>query len=142
MALHNSGIGVWIHIITRLSWACGLNGITQRGRLVYGYIYSLALTGSWLYVSIHQSPSLCNAIQITGQMPSRFYIIPYDVNLSANISVYNSFITSYQFDWLLLALYDDGCSGVLNHVLAQRLHVLPSSLFAMSTKCVSDVMVK
>ena len=41
MALHNSGIGVWIHIITRPA-------------------------GSWSYVSIHQSPSLCNAIQITG----------------------------------------------------------------------------
>ena len=41
-----------------------------------------------------------------------------------------------------MALYDDGCSGVLNRVHAQLLHVLPSSLFAMSSKCVSDVMVK
>ena len=41
------GIGVWIHIIT-------------------------CPAGSWLYVSIHQSPSLCNAIQMTGQMPSRY----------------------------------------------------------------------
>ena len=39
-------------------------------------------------------------------------------------------------------MYDDGCSGVLNRVHAQRLHVLPSSLFAMSSKFVSDVMVK
>ena len=31
-------------------------------------------------------PELCNAIQITGQMPSRFYIIPFDVHLSAKIS--------------------------------------------------------
>ena len=75
-------------------------------------------------------------------MPSRFYIIPSDVNLSINISIHNSFITSHQFDCLLLALYDDGHSGVLNRVHAQRLHVLPSSLFAMSSKCVSDVMVK
>ena len=42
----------------------------------------------------------------------------------------------------MLALYDDGCSGVLNRVHAQRLHVLPPSLFAVSSKCVSDVMVK
>ena len=41
-----------------------------------------------------------------------------------------------------MALYDDGCSGVLNRVHAQLLHVLPSSLFAISSKCVSDVMVK
>ena len=41
-----------------------------------------------------------------------------------------------------MALYDDGCSGVLNRVHAQLLHVLPSSLFAMSSKCVRDVMVK
>ena len=41
-----------------------------------------------------------------------------------------------------MALYDDDCSGVLNRVHAQLLHVLPSSLFAMSSKCVSDVMVK
>ena len=32
------------------------------------------------------------------------------------------------FHCLLLALCDDGCSGVLNRVHAQRLHVLPSSL--------------
>ena len=46
--------------------------------------------------------------------------------------------------WLptTMALYDDGCSGVLNGVHAQLLHVLPSSLFTMSSKCVSDVMVK
>ena len=41
-----------------------------------------------------------------------------------------------------MALYDDGCSGVLNHVHAQLLHVVPSSLFAMSSKCVSDDMVQ
>ena len=41
-----------------------------------------------------------------------------------------------------MALYDDGCSGVLNCVHAQLLHVLPFSLFAMSSKCVSDVIVK
>ena len=42
MALHNSGVDVWIHMITRPA-------------------------GSWWYVSIRQSPSLCNAIQITAQ---------------------------------------------------------------------------
>ena len=30
---------------------------------------------------------LCNAIKMTGQMPSRFYIILSDVILSANISL-------------------------------------------------------
>ena len=38
-----------------------------------------------------------------------------------------------------MALYDDGCSGVLNRVHAQLLHVLPSSLFAMSSKCLQNV---
>ena len=47
---------------------------TTRG-LVYRCIDSLALAGSWLYVSIHQSPSLCNVIQITG--PCLLAIIIY-----------------------------------------------------------------
>ena len=63
-------IGGWIHIIT-----------SPSGRVI---------------ICIHTPlPELCNAIQITGQMPSRFYIIPSDINLSTNISVQNSFITSH-----------------------------------------------
>ena len=42
----------------------------------------------WVIICINQPiPELCNAIQIAGQMPSRFYIIPSDVNLGANIPV-------------------------------------------------------
>ena len=68
-------------------------------------------------------PELCNAIQITGQMPSRFYIIPLHVNLSNNIS----FNVTLIFHCLLLDMCDGGCSGVLNHVHVQRLHEQPSS---------------
>ena len=60
-------IGGWIHIIT-----------SPSGRVIL-----------CIYTPI---PELCNAIKITGQMPSRFYIIPSDVNLSTNISskfIYN-----------------------------------------------------
>ena len=68
-------IGGWIHIITRPS---GL-----------------------VIICIHTPiPDLCNAIQITGLMFSRFYIITSDVNLRTNILVWNSFITSY---WYLTA---------------------------------------
>ena len=66
-------------------------------------------------------PELCNAIQITGQMPFRFYIIHLHVNISISFNV------TLVFHCLLLALCDDGCSGVLNRVYAQRLYVLPSS---------------
>ena len=59
------------------AWACDMNGITQRGS-----------PSGRVIISIHTPiPELCNAIQITGQMPSRFYIIPSDVNSSTNISV-------------------------------------------------------
>ena len=54
---------------TRRHLACDLNGITQLGDSIGIYAMdtlSLALSGSWLYVSIHQSPLLCNAKQITG----------------------------------------------------------------------------
>ena len=66
-------------------------------------------------------PELCNAIQITGQMPFRFYIIHLHVNISISFNV------TLVFHCLLPALCDDGCSGVLNRVYAQRLYVLPSS---------------
>ena len=47
------------------AWACVQNGITQRGRLADG-----------------DMTTLCNAILNTYQMPSRFYIIPSNVNKS------------------------------------------------------------
>ena len=52
------------------AWTCDLNGITQRGRLADGYIIASAKREwSCIHTPI---PELCNAIQITGQMPSRF----------------------------------------------------------------------
>ena len=76
-------------------------------------------------------PELCNAIQITGQMPSRFYIMPLQDILSNNISYRH-----IDFYCLLLALFDNGCSGVLNRVHARPLHVLPSlKNFAIRERC-------
>ena len=63
------------------AWACVQNGITQRGRLADGDM-TTSPSGARCHVSIRQSPSLCNAILNTCQMPSRFYIIPSNVNKS------------------------------------------------------------
>ena len=107
----------WLY--SEKAWTCDVNGITQRGRLADGNIITCAKS-EWL--CIHTPiPELCNAIQITGQMPSRFVIIPLHDNLSNSISWRH-----INFHCLLLALCDNGCSGVLNRVHARRLHVLPS----------------
>ena len=68
----------WLHCET--AYACDLNDITQR---------------SW--ISIYAPiPELWKSIEITDQMPSRFYIIPLHVNLISKISFYNSFNVTYQ----------------------------------------------
>ena len=72
------------------AWACDLNGITQRTGLADGYIITSAKR-EWLYIHT-PIPELSNAIQITGQMPSPFYIIPLHDNLSNNISLNVTFI--------------------------------------------------
>ena len=71
------------------AWACDLNGITQQGRFVEWYIITSAWC-NWLYIHtpIHV---LCNANQITGQMPSCFYIKHLNVNWSIDASIYNLF---------------------------------------------------
>ena len=85
--------------------------------------------GGWIHAPI---PELCNAIQITGQIPSRFYIIHLHVSLSNNLS----FNVTLNFHCLLLTLCNDGCSGVLNRAQALRLHVLQSSQnFAIRERC-------
>ena len=64
---------------------------------------------SHVMICIHTPiPGLGNVIQITGQMPFRFYITPLHVNLSNNISLN----VTLMFHWLLLGLSDDGCFGV------------------------------
>ena len=73
-----------IYFYSEKAWACDVNGITQRGRLEDGYII-MSAKREWLFIHTPIA-ELCNAIQITGQMPSRFYIIPLYDNLSNNIS--------------------------------------------------------
>ena len=55
------------------AWACVQDGITQRGRLADGDM-TTSPSGP--------IPELCNAILNTCQIPSRFYIIPSNVNKS------------------------------------------------------------
>ena len=83
------------------AWARDLDGITERWRLVDGYI-TTSPEGEWM--RIHTLiPELCNANQITGQIPSRFYVIPLGVNWSINIWIHhvNHNVTSI-FGCLLL----------------------------------------
>ena len=66
----------------------------------HGSVIWMALPNQWdwlmntlcIYTPI---PELCNAIQITYQMPSRLYIMHLHVNLSNHISIHNSFIMSH-----------------------------------------------
>ena len=56
----------------------------------------------WLYIHTPIA-GLCNTIHITGQMPSRCYIIHLHVNLSNNVSTYDS------LNFTLISLPAAGC---------------------------------
>ena len=75
---------VWSY--SEKAWAYVQNGITQRGRLEDGDMTSSEGELSCLHTPI---PELCNAILNTCQMPSRFYIIPSNVNKS-QIHIYQN----------------------------------------------------
>ena len=59
-----------------------------RARKIGGWIHIITRPYRPVIICIHPPiPELRNTIQITGQMPSRFYMMPSDVNLNNNISV-------------------------------------------------------
>ena len=65
------------------------------------WILIITSPSEWGITCFHTPiPELCNAIQITGQMPSRFYVILYDVILSANILISLKLIYNVTLIWL------------------------------------------
>ena len=70
-----------------------------------------------------------NAIQITCQNAFQLLYHTFWCKFThQHISLKFIYNVTLIFDCLLLAVYDDGCYGVLNHVHAQWLHKVPCSL--------------
>ena len=100
---------VVVHNIRKWKWcACNLNGITW-GRLVGGYIYY-----AWVIMYLYTNPPVVQCH--SDHMPNAFLLLYHALKcdlMHPHINFQFSFNIALTFD-PVLALWDNGCSGVLN----------------------------
>ena len=93
---------------TRRLLACDVNGITQPSRgLAYGYIITRA--NACDYVFVHQFPSLCNAIPITG---SCLPVITYYI-WSKTCFLIETCTTSSVLEYCFVICNDEICCAII-----------------------------